>query len=140
MAAVWNFFLAGNIYVNDVVFYQYVLSGFQEDELQNVDDTECLAAFGEYSDIFHDTRELTASQVYYLTGRENKGNGTGSSAGYWIFVISAWMDVIVSLTDLWERCAIDYFLQALGRGVQSLSGALDLVTNFMFRLFDNGEV
>lgn len=55
-------------------------------------------------------------------------------------MINMWMDVVVDLANIWEKCAIDYFMQALGKSVTSLPGALDFVTNFMFRLFDDGEV
>ena len=78
--------------------------------------------------------------VVYNMGRAEKGNGVGSVAGYWIYKISAYMDSVVEMTNIFNECDIDYFLMAFGTCVTSLSGALDLVTNFMFRLFSETEV
>ena len=53
--------------------------------------------------------------------------------------ITQYMDVTVLLTDLYNNCALDYLGQTFGRYVTSLSGALDLFVNFMFRFFSSDD-
>ena len=50
-----------------------------------------------------------------------------------------YMDVTVMMTNLYNECDLDYFFQKFGKGLVSLSGFLDMLTNFMFRFFSEDD-
>lgn len=50
-----------------------------------------------------------------------------------------YMDITVLFTNLWNYCKFDYFTQKFGRAVMSLSGFLDLLTNFLFRYLSSDD-
>ena len=53
--------------------------------------------------------------------------------------IVAYMDILILMTDLFNKCDLNYFMQAFAKPVTSFAGALDLGTNFMFRLFTTDD-
>lgn len=123
--------------MRDMNFYRYFLSGISENE--SLDTTDCIVAFYEYQDRFDYLIEYTASTVGYDNGREDKGNGEATAAGAGMDKFVLYMDVSVLFTNLWNHCKIDYFMQKFGSALMSLSGALDLFTNFMFRYLSDDD-
>lgn len=54
-------------------------------------------------------------------------------------MINHYMDVTVLMTNLYNHCDINYILQKIGKAVVSLSGFMDLLTNFLFRFFSSDD-
>ncbi len=89
--------------------------------------------------MFNFVKAYTASEVAYANGRTDKGNGVSTVAGYWMDRIVLYLDVAVMMTNLFNECDLDYFFQKFGKGLVSLSGFLDMLTNFMFRFFSDDD-
>ena len=53
--------------------------------------------------------------------------------------ITQYMDVTVLLTNLYNKCALDYIMQRVGVYTGSISGASDLLINFLFRFFSSDD-
>ena len=138
MTAVLQFLQSGSNYISDTNFYLGFLRGIAEDPLDTA--TNCLDAFGDYNIGFNYVINYTKDKTLYYSGRTEKGNGAGTDVGYYIEVITQYMDMPVLMTDLWNKCDIDYIFQKIGKAFSSLSGALDLITNFMFRFFSTDDV
>ena len=53
-----------------------------------------------------------------------------------------YMDIMVSITNIYNECDLDYFMQAIGTSFTTVSGFLNFLTNFFFFrfLFDNDAV
>ena len=74
-----------------------------------------------------------------MTGRQAKGNGSATDVGFYLEKITMYMDVVVNVTDVYNRCSIDYFFEKFGKSLTSLSGFLDLLTNFFWRFFGDSD-
>ena len=48
-------------------------------------------------------------------------------------------DLTVLMTNMYIDCDIDYLMMKIGKAVVSLSGALDILTNFLFRFFGTDD-
>ena len=127
----------GMPYLSDMDFYRSFLSGMSENEY--LDTTDCIVAFYEYRDRFNYLVEYSASTVGYINGRTDKGNGEATSAGAGMDKFVLYMDITVLFTNLWNYCKFDYFTQKFGKAVMSLSGFLDLLTNFLFRYLSSDD-
>lgn len=80
-----------------------------------------------------------ADRTLYDLGRQEKGNGEPTLTGYYLELTTMYADVIVIVTNMYIDCDIDYLLQKIGKSLTSLSGALDLLTNFLFRFFGSDD-
>lgn len=58
--------------------------------------------------ILYEVTEFYASDVAYNLGHEEKGNGAGTTAGYWLEKVSAYMDVIIATTNVYNECSLTY--------------------------------
>ena len=139
MNAVFHFLnpSVGGPYMRDMDFYRYFLSGMSENE--DLITTDCLVTFFSYRDRFNYLVDYTASRVGYNNGRNEKGNGEPTAAGAWLDKVVLYMDITVLFTNLWNYCKFDYYMQKVGTSLTSLSGALDLFTNFMFRYLSTDD-
>ena len=55
-------------------------------------------------------------------------------------MITMYMDAPVLMTNMFNNCDLNYFFMKAGKVLCSLSGFLDLLTNFFFRFFDDQDV
>ena len=119
--------------MTDMDFYQGFIAGFQEDPTSIT--SECILSFFEYKERFRAIIDVTASNISYSTGRTSKGSGTPTVVGFYMEKITMYMDIPVMVTNTYNHCSIDYFFEKFGKICTSLSGALDLLTNFFWRFF-----
>ena len=50
-----------------------------------------------------------------------------------------WLDSFVLMTNLYNDCALDYYVQSFGNFTNSISGIINLFTNLMFRFFSSDD-
>ena len=111
--------------------------GIQEEEDNYV--SNCLTTFAKYNERFDYVKGYTGTSTMYDLGRADKGNGEATVAGYYMEMVTLYLDITVLMTNLYIDCDIDYFMQRVGKSVVSLSGFLDLMTNFLFRFFGTDD-
>ena len=123
--------------MTDMDFWGTMLAGFQQDPTDSF--AVCVTEFEVYKTQFRQIIAATKTNLDYTNGISFSGAGTATDAGYWLQLITRYMDIPVLMTNLYNKCSIDYFMQRFGSVLSSLSGALDLVTNFLFRFFDTKD-
>lgn len=72
-----------------------------------------------------------------MKGKTEKGDGTYTDVAYYMNMITMYMDAPVLMTNMFNNCDLNYFFMKAGKVLCSLSGFLDLLTNFFFRFFDD---
>lgn len=102
--------------------------------------SKCATELIQFYDIQRNIYYEFASNVAYEKGRDQKGNGRGSFAGYKIAQFVAWLDILVELTNLYNECQLDYYMQAWAPMFTSLSGFLGIFTSLWIVIIDEKEV
>lgn len=75
-----------------------------------------------------------------MAGRAEKGDGVGTTAGYYMEMITRYMDITVEATNLYNTCEMDYIMQAFGPILTSLSGFLGALTSLLEVILSADEV
>ena len=76
--------------------------------------SQCISELTTYYYIFRETQYNFASRLAYQNGRSDKGNGEATAAGYYMDMVTSYLDIVVELTNLWNYCELDYIWQAFG--------------------------
>jgi hypothetical protein len=61
-----------------------------------------------------------------------------SNAGFWINFMGEYQQIITSGFNFYNECSLDYYMVAIGSGVQNPSGFANLAVAFGYKVF-NGE-
>ena len=80
-------------------------------------------------ELYRQLGEIKNYSTTYYNGRKQKGNGHGTNAGYKADVYVKYMDLMVELTNLYNQCDLDYYMQAFAPILTSLSGILWFLTS-----------
>ena len=75
-----------------------------------------------------------------MNGRADKGNGVGSTAGYYMDMVTAYMDVTVEITNFYNECDMDYYMQGVAPWFTSLSGFLGMLVSLIEVIISDSEV
>ena len=78
--------------------------------------------------------------VVYSAGRAAKGNGVGTEVGYYMDMVTQYLDLVVEITNVYNQCKIDYIMQAIGPWFTSLSGFLGALTSMLEVIISEDEV
>ena len=111
-----------------------------EGNVQAVDSSSCLTT---YTDFRADTAgmnlsDLVAAKEAYEQARQQKGQIGASNAGFWINFMGEYQQLITSGFNFYNECSLDYYMVAIGSGVQNPSGFANLAVAFAYKVF-NGE-
>ena len=79
--------------------------------------------------------EAASSDVDYIKGLKEKGQGPGSSYGRAIDKGQGYIDAAIFGVNVFNYCDLDYYLVSLGKGLGSSSGAVNQVVNLFYRFF-----
>ena len=101
--------------------------------------SNCLQTFANYNEKYTYVSTHVADRTLYDLGRQEKGNGEPTLSGYYMELTTMYADVVVIATNMYIDCDIDYLMQKIGKSLTSLSGFLDLLTNFLFRFFGSDD-
>ena len=127
--AVFEVGYAGSAFWNSQYFWQGFLANMQVDTTNYA--SQCIDELTAYYYVFRSTQLNFASQLAYSNGRGDKGNGEATTAGYYMDMITSYLDIIVEMTNLWNYCELDYIAQAYGGFFMSLSGFLGFGTSLL---------
>ena len=89
--------------------------------------------------MWNDIQWYFASRVAYDNGRSEKGNGKGSVVGYYMDMITSYLDLLTEMTHMYNKCQLDYIMQAWGPIFTSLPGALGFLMSFLSVLIEDTE-
>lgn len=120
---------AGSAFWNSEFFWQGFLANMQVDVTNYA--SQCIGELTTYYYIFRETQYNFASRLAYSNGRDDKGNGESTAAGYYMDMVTSYLDIVVELTNLWNYCELDYIWQAFGMLSTSLSGFLGFSTSLL---------
>jgi hypothetical protein len=82
--------------------------------------------------------DLVAAKEAYEQARQQKGQMGASNAGFWINFMGEYQQLITSGFNFYNECSLDYYMVAIGSGVQNPSGFANLAVAFAYKVF-NGE-
>ena len=113
-------------------FYLGIFQGMQE----NPDDStsECMDQMTTFTDLIANLQTESASQSNYDTFAAENGV-TGSVVGYYIYLIELFNNAMEYFFYAFDQCSISGFINNLGKGVQSASGACDLIVSGLYIYF-----
>lgn len=75
----------------------------------------------------------------YQAALTAKGAGDGTNIGFVFDQVQGVMDLTTLGFEFYNDCKLDYYLQAFGSNLQSLSGLANFGTTTMFKLFNSGD-
>ena len=81
----------------------------------------------------------TADDTEYNTGLTEKGNGTPTSMGFWIYKIEQYMDLLIYAPEFYEYCAMKDHMLSIAKPITSVSGFTDFLFAFAFRYFGEDD-
>jgi len=85
-----------------------------------------------------DLGDLIAAKEAYEEARAAKGQMGASNAGFWINFMGEYQQLVTSGFNFYNECSLDYYMVAIGSGVQNPSGFANLAVAFAYKVF-NGE-
>lgn len=127
--AVYEVMRSGSEFWNSRFFWQGFLANMQVDVTNY--SSQCIDELTSYYYVFRSTQYNFASELAYKNGRTDKGNGEATTAGYYMDMITSYLDIVVEMTNLWNYCELDYITQAFGLFSTSLSGFLGFCTSLL---------
>mgnify|MGYP000459929889 CR=1 FL=1 len=80
-----------------------------------------------------------ATDAAYYAGLAEKGAGAGSAAGAALDRFTKYMNLVVAATNVYNFCAVDYYLISISTSVSSVSGGSNQLVNLLYRFFDPAE-
>ena len=92
-------------------------------------ESSCIEEVEIYIELYRDVVEYTKTSITYDSGRAEKGSGEGSTIGFYLSQATQYADMTVELTNLYNECSLDYYMQAWAPLFTSVSGFLNITVS-----------
>ena len=122
-------------YFGDETFQRAFLQGLQGDTTNT--ETDCLHGYDSMRILWSDVKDVFEDISYYTDALIAKGQGNGTDAGYAMEKFERMVDLATGMTDVYNECKIDLYMQSVSKSIQNLSGFINQVINVFFRSQDD---
>lgn len=112
-------------------FHEALLKALQQNP--EATGTDCLKGWGTFKETKDVLAKSLSSDADYLAGVILKGQGTGSSMGYQLDKFESYMDYFTVVTNLYNECDGEYYVQALSKSVTNFAGFANQLINIYWR-------
>ena len=82
MSVFKELYQAGSQFSGNLDFWMYTLKAMQVDTTSST--SECMSTYTTVVDTYHKLAANVADDTAYITGMQTKGQGDGSTVGFWV--------------------------------------------------------
>ena len=136
IGTIFDFF--GSSMIGDPSFYKGLLLNMQLDAGNVL--TDCMSGYDDFLTLYDDLKTELATDVEYFAAIKDKGQGSGSSVGFYLSKGNKYLDLLASGVNVYNSCDVDYYMRAFSKATSNVSGFVNQSINVVFRVYNDGEL
>ena len=133
MSVLQDLFRERGKYLGSLTFWRSTLLYMQKDDGNTK--SQCIVTFDEFIVLQNGIAAKLATDTEYYEGLKTKGQGTGSTYGFYIDAGQKYFDVVIYGVNVFNYCDINLYLKAVGKALGSSSGFVNQFINLLWRFF-----
>ena len=126
---------------NTLTFWKATLKGMQKvaDNTTESDKTDCIETFESFMELYNEMSAANGNRTAYDEGMKDKGQGKGSTMGFYIYQFQNNMDTFIDGVNVFNYCQLNYYLEATSKVFSSASGAANQAVNLIWRAYGGDD-